>query len=47
MMSKEESCVDKCTDKFMKHSARAGLRFAEASATLQEKQLEMHKSAQQ
>ncbi|KAK9800210.1 hypothetical protein WJX73_009657 [Symbiochloris irregularis] len=30
--STEEKCVQKCTDKFMKSSARTGLRFAELSS---------------
>lgn len=29
LTSKEESCVLKCSDKFLKHSERVGQRFAE------------------
>ncbi|KAK3236302.1 protein transporter tim9 [Cymbomonas tetramitiformis] len=28
----EEKCVSKCTEKFLKHSARASLRFNELNA---------------
>ncbi|KAI8065833.1 Tim10/DDP family zinc finger protein [Gongronella butleri] len=28
---KEETCVNKCADKFLKHSERVGARFAELS----------------
>ncbi|CAK0779042.1 protein transporter tim9 [Coccomyxa viridis] len=30
--SAEEKCVQKCCEKFMKHSARVGMRFAELSS---------------
>uniref|UniRef100_A0A6T7VR93 Mitochondrial import inner membrane translocase subunit n=1 Tax=Pyramimonas obovata TaxID=1411642 RepID=A0A6T7VR93_9CHLO len=30
--SGEERCVTKCTEKFLKHSARVSVRFAELSA---------------
>jgi len=30
--STEERCVTKCTEKFLKHSARVSVRFAELSA---------------
>ncbi|KAG2187948.1 hypothetical protein INT44_000698 [Umbelopsis vinacea] len=29
--SKEEACVNKCADKFLKHSERVGARFGELS----------------
>ncbi|CEG70578.1 hypothetical protein G6F70_009125 [Rhizopus microsporus] len=32
--SKEESCVNKCADKFFKHSERVGARFAELSQNM-------------
>jgi len=34
LTSKEESCVLKCSDKFLKHSERVGQRFAEQNAEL-------------
>ncbi|KAI9247333.1 mitochondrial import inner membrane translocase subunit TIM9 [Sporodiniella umbellata] len=32
--NKEESCVNKCADKFLKHSERVGTRFAELSQNM-------------
>jgi len=32
LSSKEEQCVNHCTDKFLKHSERVGARFAEHNA---------------
>ncbi|GBE84899.1 Mitochondrial import inner membrane translocase subunit TIM9 [Sparassis crispa] len=32
LSSKEEQCVNNCTDKFLKHSERVGARFAEHNA---------------
>ncbi|ODV97113.1 hypothetical protein PACTADRAFT_48869 [Pachysolen tannophilus NRRL Y-2460] len=29
LTSKEESCISKCSEKFLKHSERVGLRFQE------------------
>lgn len=37
LTEKENTCVDRCVEKFMKHSERVGLRFAEQNAVLQEK----------
>ncbi|KAG0014933.1 protein transporter tim9 [Entomortierella chlamydospora] len=34
MEQKQESCVQKCADKFLKHSERVGQRFAEANAEM-------------
>ncbi len=34
LTSKEESCILKCSDKFLKHSERVGQRFAEQNAEL-------------
>ncbi|KAM0751673.1 mitochondrial import inner membrane translocase subunit TIM9 [Meredithblackwellia eburnea MCA 4105] len=34
LSSKEESCITSCSDKFLKHSERVGLRFAEQNAEL-------------
>lgn len=34
LSSKEESCVLKCSEKFLKHSERVGLRFQEQNAAL-------------
>ncbi|KXS20032.1 hypothetical protein M427DRAFT_52304 [Gonapodya prolifera JEL478] len=36
LTSKEETCVTRCTDKFLKHSERVGQRFAEQNAQLQQ-----------
>lgn len=32
----EERCVSKCCEKFMKHSGRVGLRFAELSSAAEQ-----------
>ncbi|KAF8322089.1 hypothetical protein DL93DRAFT_2071847 [Clavulina sp. PMI_390] len=32
LSSKESTCVQNCTDKFLKHSERVGARFAEHNA---------------
>ncbi|KAF9520346.1 hypothetical protein BS47DRAFT_1335970 [Hydnum rufescens UP504] len=32
LSSKEETCVQNCADKFLKHSERVGARFAEHNA---------------
>ncbi|ODV61266.1 protein transporter TIM9 [Ascoidea rubescens DSM 1968] len=34
LSGKEESCVLKCTEKFLKHSERVGLRFQEENQKL-------------
>ncbi|KAI8372425.1 Tim10/DDP family zinc finger protein [Blakeslea trispora] len=34
LTEKEESCVNKCADKFLKHSERVGTRFAELSQNM-------------
>lgn len=34
LSSKEETCVNKCAEKFMKHSERVGQRFQEQNAKL-------------
>ncbi|TFK74778.1 mitochondrial import inner membrane translocase subunit TIM9 [Pluteus cervinus] len=34
LSSKEETCVNNCTDKFIKHSERIGARFAEINAEM-------------
>ncbi|KAF8935539.1 protein transporter tim9 [Haplosporangium gracile] len=34
LTTKEEGCVQKCADKFLKHSERVGQRFAEANAEM-------------
>ncbi|KAI9208129.1 Tim10/DDP family zinc finger-domain-containing protein [Polychytrium aggregatum] len=36
--SKEQSCLSKCTEKFMKHSERVGLRFGELNQMMQQQQ---------
>ena len=38
LSSKEESCLNKCSDKFLKHSERVGLRFAEQNELLNQRQ---------
>ncbi|KAJ1924438.1 protein transporter tim9 [Tieghemiomyces parasiticus] len=38
MSTKEEGCVSRCTDKFMKHAERVGQRFAEQNSALMEEQ---------
>ncbi|RKP03266.1 hypothetical protein CXG81DRAFT_9772 [Caulochytrium protostelioides] len=38
MSAKESTCVERCTDKFIKHSERVGQRFAEQNAILQQQQ---------
>ncbi|CAH6722716.1 mitochondrial import inner membrane translocase subunit Tim9p [[Candida] jaroonii] len=34
LTSKESSCIMKCSEKFLKHSERVGLRFQEQNALL-------------
>ncbi|KAI7868448.1 mitochondrial import inner membrane translocase subunit TIM9 [Spinellus fusiger] len=34
LTEKENQCVNKCADKFLKHSERVGARFAELSETV-------------
>lgn len=33
LSGKEESCLEKCAEKFLKHSERVGQRFAEENAS--------------
>jgi len=35
---KEEGCISKCAEKFLKHSQRVGVRFAEAQAAMAQQQ---------
>ncbi|OAV90059.1 mitochondrial import inner membrane translocase subunit TIM9 [Puccinia triticina 1-1 BBBD Race 1] len=37
LSSKEESCVNNCADKFLKHSERIGARFSEHNAEMMQK----------
>eukprot|EP00158_Paraphelidium_tribonemae_P000356 Partr_v1_DN21772_c0_g1_i2_m7630 putative mitochondrial import inner membrane translocase, subunit len=37
---KETACIEKCVDKFMKFSARAGMRFQEGQAELMQQQMQ-------
>ncbi|MBW0462307.1 hypothetical protein O181_002022 [Austropuccinia psidii MF-1] len=37
LSSKEETCVNNCTDKFLKHSERVGARFSEHNAEMMQK----------
>ncbi|KAA1073533.1 hypothetical protein PTTG_08469 [Puccinia triticina 1-1 BBBD Race 1] len=37
LSSKEESCVNNCADKFLKHSERVGARFSEHNAEMMQK----------
>merc|ERR1711939_199018 len=34
LSSKEETCVNMCTNKFLKHSERVGMRFSEQNAEM-------------
>lgn len=43
----EEKCVSKCTEKFLKHSARVSMRFSELNATLEQQQAAQMQSQQQ
>ncbi|PRT55875.1 Mitochondrial import inner membrane translocase subunit TIM9 [Wickerhamiella sorbophila] len=36
--AKEEACVNKCAEKFLKHSERVGQRFQEQNAKLMQQQ---------
>ncbi|GAA97837.1 uncharacterized protein L969DRAFT_96179 [Mixia osmundae IAM 14324] len=36
--SKEDECIKNCSDKFLAHSNRVGLRFAEHNAEMMQKQ---------
>ncbi|KAJ3383729.1 protein transporter tim9 [Lobulomyces angularis] len=36
LSSKEDKCVTKCIDKFVKHSERVGIRFAEQNVLMTE-----------
>ncbi|KAG0150792.1 hypothetical protein CROQUDRAFT_37745 [Cronartium quercuum f. sp. fusiforme G11] len=38
LSTKEETCVNNCTDKFLKHSERVGARFSEHNAEMMQKQ---------
>jgi len=38
LTSKEDTCVQNCTDKFLKHSERVGARFAEHNAEQMQQQ---------
>ena len=38
MSTKEESCIDKCTKKFLNHSERVGRRFGEQNQLLSQQQ---------
>ncbi|CAH7686123.1 Tim10/DDP family zinc finger protein [Phakopsora pachyrhizi] len=38
LSSKEETCVNNCADKFLKHSERVGARFSEHNAEMMQKQ---------
>lgn len=39
--SSEEKCVQRCCEKFMKHSSRVGVRFAELSAQAEQQVQQM------
>ncbi|KAF8591454.1 mitochondrial import inner membrane translocase subunit TIM9 [Ramaria rubella] len=41
LMSKEETCVQNCADKFLKHSERVGARFAEHNAETMNQQSQL------
>lgn len=38
LSTKEETCLDKCSDKFLKHSERVGMRFQEQNELLNQQQ---------
>ncbi|KAJ1983619.1 protein transporter tim9 [Dimargaris verticillata] len=38
LSTKEDGCLMRCTEKFMKHSERVGQRFAELNTALMEEQ---------
>ncbi|ODQ63819.1 mitochondrial import inner membrane translocase subunit TIM9 [Nadsonia fulvescens var. elongata DSM 6958] len=38
LTNKEEGCLQKCSEKFLKHSERVGQRFQEQNAALMQKQ---------
>ncbi|KAJ3010453.1 protein transporter tim9 [Thoreauomyces humboldtii] len=38
LSTKEDTCLNRCVDKFIKHSERVGLRFGEQNALLQQQQ---------
>lgn len=38
--SGEEKCVSKCCEKFMKHSARVGMRFGELTSAAEQQQIQ-------
>eukprot|EP00160_Parvularia_atlantis_P020567 Unigene8584_Nuclearia_a/m.26286 Unigene8584_Nuclearia_a/g.26286 ORF Unigene8584_Nuclearia_a/g.26286 Unigene8584_Nuclearia_a/m.26286 type:complete len:101 (+) Unigene8584_Nuclearia_a:27-329(+) len=38
LTSKEEQCINKCADKFFRHSARVGQRFQEQQVILMQQQ---------
>jgi import inner membrane translocase subunit TIM9 len=38
LSTKEENCLDKCSDKFLKHSERVGMRFQEQNELLNQQQ---------
>ncbi|KAH9824678.1 Tim10/DDP family zinc finger protein [Melampsora americana] len=42
LSTKEETCVNNCTDKFLKHSERVGARFSEHNAEMMEKQSKLN-----
>ncbi|KAG5356826.1 Mitochondrial import inner membrane translocase subunit TIM9 [Yarrowia sp. C11] len=37
LSSREEACLEKCSEKFLKHSERVGQRFQEQNAALMQK----------
>ncbi|KAI9014963.1 Tim10/DDP family zinc finger protein [Gaertneriomyces semiglobifer] len=40
LSSKEDTCINRCFEKFIKHSERVGQRFAEQNALLQQQQMQ-------
>lgn len=43
MTGKEDKCVERCIDKFIKHSERVGIRFAEQNVMQQQQQQQQMK----
>ncbi|KAJ3089759.1 protein transporter tim9 [Quaeritorhiza haematococci] len=40
LSGKEDACINKCTDKFIKHSERVGQRFGEQNALLSQQMMQ-------
>ncbi|CAG8790745.1 7633_t:CDS:2, partial [Dentiscutata erythropus] len=47
LTSKEETCIGRCTDKFLKHNERVGQRFGELNQQLMQQQQQAQQSQPQ